>query len=167
MERIIKTQLGWVKLYKETGNAGLVCRRCGVSRPTLRKWVRRYEEYGIDGLADRSKKPRISPHTKVTTNHERLILDLREKRKLGARRIQNELSRLHSLSFSLATIHKVLTRNVVNPLKRTHRKKRYKRYQRPIPGDRFQMDTCKIAPGLYQYTAIDDCTRYRVLGIYK
>jgi transposase-like protein len=28
------------------------------------------------------------------------------------------------------------------------------------------MDTCKIAPGLYQYTAIDDCTRYRVLGLY-
>lgn len=30
-----------------------------------------------------------------------------------------------------------------------------------------QMDTCKIAPGLYQYTAVDDCTRYRVLGLYK
>jgi transposase-like protein len=29
------------------------------------------------------------------------------------------------------------------------------------------MDTCKIGPNLYQYTAIDDCTRYRVLQIYK
>ena len=29
------------------------------------------------------------------------------------------------------------------------------------------MDTCKIGPGLYQYTSIDDCTRYRVLRIYK
>jgi transposase-like protein len=29
------------------------------------------------------------------------------------------------------------------------------------------MDTCKIAPGLYQYTAIDDCTRIRVLALYK
>jgi transposase InsO family protein len=28
------------------------------------------------------------------------------------------------------------------------------------------MDTCKIAPGAYQYTAIDDCTRVRVLAIY-
>jgi transposase InsO family protein len=27
--------------------------------------------------------------------------------------------------------------------------------------------TCKIAPGLYQYTAIDDCTRIRVLALYK
>lgn len=29
------------------------------------------------------------------------------------------------------------------------------------------MDTCKIPPNLYPYTAIDDCTRYRVLRLYK
>jgi transposase InsO family protein len=28
------------------------------------------------------------------------------------------------------------------------------------------MDTCKIRPGLYQYTAIDDCSRWQVLGLY-
>jgi transposase InsO family protein len=29
------------------------------------------------------------------------------------------------------------------------------------------MDVCKIANNLYQYTAIDDCTRYKVLALYK
>ena len=29
------------------------------------------------------------------------------------------------------------------------------------------MDTCKIAPGIYQYTAIDDCSRYRVLDVFN
>lgn len=29
-----------------------------------------------------------------------------------------------------------------------------------------QLDTCKIAPGCYQYTAVDDCTRYRVLAVF-
>ena len=28
------------------------------------------------------------------------------------------------------------------------------------------MDVCKIAPGKYQYTAVDDCTRYRVLALF-
>jgi len=28
------------------------------------------------------------------------------------------------------------------------------------------MDTCKIGKGLYQFTAVDDCTRMRVLGLY-
>lgn len=104
--------------------------------------------------------------TKVLASHERWILELRKKRKLGARRIQSELQRLHGFSLSLATIHKVLKRHRVAPLKRRRRKKNYTRYSRPIPGERVQMDTCKIAPGCYQYTAIDDCTRYKVLGLY-
>jgi hypothetical protein len=29
-----------------------------------------------------------------------------------------------------------------------------------------QIDVCKIIPAIYQYTAIDDCSRYRVLGVY-
>ena len=167
MKPEIKARLRWIKLYQKTGDAGLVCRRCGISRPTLRKWLRRYRESGIDGLHDKSKKPHRSPNKKVTEEHETLILDLRKKRKLGARRIQNELIRNHDLSFSLATIHKILTRHNVKSLKRQRRKHQYKRYQRPIPGDRVQLDTCKIALGLYQYTAVDDCTRYRVLGLYK
>ncbi len=36
-----------------------------------------------------------------------------------------------------------------------------------VPGARVQMDVCKIANNLYQYTAIDDCTRYKVLALYK
>ncbi|MBV9386068.1 MAG: IS481 family transposase, partial [Chroococcidiopsidaceae cyanobacterium CP_BM_ER_R8_30] len=31
----IKQRLRWIKLYEQTGNAGLVCLRCGISRPTL------------------------------------------------------------------------------------------------------------------------------------
>lgn len=98
--------------------------------------------------------------------HEQLITELR-KRKLGHRRIQNELRRLHEISLSTATIHKVLER-IGKPIlnhKRAYRKQVI-RYSRPIPGDRVQMDVCKIAPGIYQYTAIDDCTRYKVLRLY-
>ena len=28
------------------------------------------------------------------------------------------------------------------------------------------MDVCKIRPGIYQYTALDDCSRYKVLRFY-
>jgi transposase InsO family protein len=41
-----------------------------------------------------------------------------------------------------------------------------KRYERPVPGDRVQMDTMKLKPCLYQYTAVDDCSRFLVAGIY-
>tara|TARA_B100001059_G_C17755225_1_gene539492 strand:+ start:158 stop:1123 length:966 start_codon:yes stop_codon:yes gene_type:complete len=167
MNKEIKQRLTWIKLYEETQNAGLVCRRCGISRPTLRKWLKRYEESGLEGLKDVSKRPHRSPNTKVSDEVESWILSLRKKRKLGARRIQNELLREHNFQLSLASIHKVLTKNEVKPLVFQRKKKDFIRYQRPTPGDRVQMDTCKIAPGIYQYTAVDDCTRYRVLDVFS
>ena len=167
MDRKVRARLQWVKIYEETKDAGFVCRRCGISRPTLRKWYRRYQIQGIQGLLDQSKKPHTSPNLKLTNSIVTLILQLRNKRKLGARRIQNELKRLHSISLSLASVHKVLLRNKVKPLIRNRRNNGFKSYNRPTPGDRIQMDTKKLAPGKYQYTAINDCTRWRVLGIYN
>ena len=96
-----------------------------------------------------------------------LFLILRHTRNLGARRIQSELKRLHDISFSLATVHKVLTKNQVKTVKKLQKKSDFIRYERPKPGDRAQMDPCKIGPSLYQYTSIDDCTRYRVLRVYS
>ena len=126
MKLEIKARLKWVQEYEKTGNAGIACRRCGISRPTLRKWYKRYLESGLDGLQDKSKKPHKSPNTKVTKEHERIILKYRKKRNLGARRIQNELIRNHNFSLSLATIHKVLKRHSVKPLKRRRLKHQYK-----------------------------------------
>lgn len=161
-----KARLKWVQMYLEKKDSGFVCRRCGISRPTLRKWVKRFQEHGVKGLEDQSRRPKTSPNTKVTQLIKELILEFRRSRNLGARRIQNELIRHNDIKLSLDTIHKVLERNEVQPIKRPKRKKEFKRYSRPVPGDRVQVDTCKIAPGIYQYTAIDDCTRWRVLELY-
>jgi len=121
----MKARLGWIKLYKEKQDFVYVCRRCGISRPTLRKWYKLYLEKGTEGLADRSKRPKNSPNKKLNETYN------------------------------------------VRPIKKLKREKRYKRYQRDIPGERVQIDTCKIAPGIYQYTAIDDCSRWRVMELYK
>jgi len=162
-----RTRLGWVRLYEEAGNAGLVCRRCGISRPSLRKWWRRYQAEGEAGLRDRSRRPHASPGRKVLAEQEALILRLRREHRFGIKRLRNELARRHGLRLALDTIHKVLVRHGENRLERPRpRRKGSKRYSRPVPGDRVQMDTCKIAPGLYQYTAIDDCSRFQVLGLY-
>ena len=167
MDRELKARLGWIKLYEEKQDSGYVCRHCGVSRPTLRKWLKRYQQSGLDGLKNYSRKPHHSPNKKINPQIEKWIINFRSQRNLGARRIQTELFRLYECSLSLASIHKVLTQHQVKPIKRLRRKNKYKRYSRPIPGDRVQIDTCKIAPGIYQYTAVDDCTRWRVLDIYK
>jgi transposase InsO family protein len=162
------TRLGWIRLYEEIGDAGVVCRRCGISRPTLRKWWRRYQAEGSAGLEERSRRPHVSPGRKVLEPEEGLILRLRRERKLGLKRLRIELIRNHDLKLSLDTLHKVLVRHGLSRLPHRPKVKRKgtRRYSRPVPGDRVQLDTCKIAPGLYQYTAIDDCSRWQVLGVY-
>jgi transposase len=39
-----------------------VAEKSGVSRQTLHSWLARYEAEGLDGLADRSHRPRGCPH---------------------------------------------------------------------------------------------------------
>src|SRR5215213_9673091 len=107
-------RLGWVRLYEEVGDAGLVCRRCGISRPTLRKWWRRYQAEGEAGLEARSRRPHRSPNRKVLAEQEGLILGLRRERRLGIKRLRNELARRHGLGLALDTIHKVLVRHGEN-----------------------------------------------------
>jgi hypothetical protein len=87
---------------------------------------------------------------KVQEIDRQVILQLRRLGQ-GARRIQSELRLHHAREFSLATIHKVLVAAKAQPLSKPRRSKVQKRYSRPVPGDRVQMDTMKIAPGVYQY----------------
>lgn len=165
-EHEVRARLRWVRLYEQTGHAGLTCRRCGISRPTLRKWWRRYQAQGEVGLHSHSRRPHRLSNAKVTPKQEQQILTLRRKRRLGPRRLRNELQRQESYSLSSATVWKVLHRHAVASVRLSRRPQQPQRYACKVPGERVQMDTCKVGPNLYQFTAIDDCTRWRVLGLY-
>jgi transposase len=80
----------WIKAYQTLGDAGAVCRRFAVSRPTIRKRLRRYEQQGEAGLKERSRRPHSSPARNVGETQEALILGLRRERRLGVKRLRNE-----------------------------------------------------------------------------
>jgi len=166
MDAEIRKRLRWVELYQKHRNYCLVSLKSGVSRPTLRKWVARYEQSGLAGLTSQSRRPKTSPIKRIGDRERNWILALRHRR-LGSRRIQSELDRTHGFQISRTTIDKILANSGSVPLLRPSRKRKsITRYARQIPGERVQMDTCKIGPGRYQYTAVDDCTRIRVLALY-
>ena len=167
MDNEIRRRLRWVQLFEELKNGTQVCLRCGISRPTLKKWVERYKALGIAGLVTQSRRPTGSPGVRIAQREREWIAALRG-RGLGSRRIQSELKRSHDFDVSRPTIDKVL--RTMDPRPRLVRRlvrKGIRRYAKEVPGERVQMDTCKIAPGLYQYTAIDDCTRIRVLALFN
>ena len=49
MDNDVRKRLRWVQLFEELKNGTQVCLKCGISRPTLRKWVDRYRERGVAG----------------------------------------------------------------------------------------------------------------------
>jgi len=167
MDPDIRKRYKWVELFNITGSASLVCLRCGISRPTLRKWVHRYQQFGLEGLRSRSTRPNSCPSRKLHDPQLEWIRQLRLKN-LGPRRIQSELRKEYGFSLALASIHKalhLLGMSHLKPVKRSGQSKS-RRYQKKTPGECVQVDNCKIGPKLYQFTAIDDCSRLQVMRLY-
>ncbi|MDJ0464232.1 helix-turn-helix domain-containing protein [Streptomyces sp. H27-C3] len=120
---------------------GEVAARYGTSRQTLHSCRRRFEQEGIPGLLDRSRRPRNSP-TRLSAEVEAEICELRRRHpRWGARRISHELSgRGLESAPSPATVHRVLSRNgLVRAQERQHLRK-YRRWQREAPMHLRQMD---------------------------
>jgi transposase InsO family protein len=86
-----------------------VAAEMGISRPTAYKWWRRWEDSGIDGLVDRSSRPRSCPHQTAAVV-EAAIVELRRELKLGPVRIGARLG------VPASTVHRVLTRLGLNRL---------------------------------------------------
>ena len=92
----------------------------------------------------------------------------------GPLKIAMDLERHHDIEMSSSGVWRILHRLGMGRLPANQRhKQRWKRYEKPQPGHQVQIDVKFIAPiaGVtakkhYQFTAIDDCTRIRVLRIY-
>ena len=69
---------------------GEVAAQFGVSRQSIHSWLRRYEDHGLEGLANRSHKPKSIPH-QMPAHVEATVLELRrEHRAWGPRRLVYE-----------------------------------------------------------------------------
>jgi transposase len=70
---------------------GEVAAQFGVSRRSVHSWLRRYEDHGLEGLANWSHKPKSIPH-QMPASVEAAVLELRrEHRTWGPRRLVYEL----------------------------------------------------------------------------
>jgi transposase InsO family protein len=159
----------------QSRNVARTCRHFGISRQAYYRWKRRYDAQGEAGLVDRSSTPHRSP---TATRPEVIskIVYLRQHYHFGPGKIADYLRRFHQQSLAVSSVHRILVRHGMNrlPANQKHRPhgRRWQRYEKPQPGHRLQVDVkfLERIPGtrkrLYQFTAIDDCTRIRVLKIY-
>ena len=156
-------------------NVARVCRRFGISRKSFYKWKRRHAEHGDAGLCDRPRTPQRSPRATAREVVSK-ILYLRQHYHFGPARVAAYLHRFHAIEIAGSSVHRILKRHGLNRLvanqKHQPHGKRWQRYEKPQPGHRLQVDVkfLERIPGsrrrLYQFTAIDDCTRIRVLKVH-
>ena len=154
-------------------NISLACLKLGYQRSYFYFWFNRLKEadFDIKSLEERSRRPGSHPK-KTPIEIVDKIISLRKQTNYGPDRLQYHLEQLHNIHLPRSTIGHILKREDLIPPKRLkHRKKHLKRYQEPNPGDKVQADVKYVpyrvkAQQHYQYTAIDDCTRWRFAKIY-
>ena len=175
-QRLVNHRLAIIRHAEEvTGNVAQTCRYYGITRQTFYRWLRRYEEKGLEGLRDRSRRPHHSPNA-TSAEVVGKIIYLRQHYHFGPGKISMYLARYHDIDISKSGVWRILARLELNrlPASQKHKtyQKRWKRYEKPQPGHAVQVDVKFITPigakekRFYQFTAIDDCTRLRVLRIY-
>jgi transposase len=158
-----------------TGNVSMTCRYYGITRQAYYIWLRRYEQGGVAALRDRSRRPHTSPNATKSEVVGKIVY-LRKHYHFGPHKIAMYLKRYHDVQVSPSGVWRILKRLDMNRLPASQRYRRHvdrwKRYEKPLPGHRVQIDVKFIAPlpgsrrKHYQFTAIDDCTRIRVLRLY-
>ena len=159
-----------------THNVSKTCRYYGISRQCYYRWLERYREEGEAGLRERTRGPKNSPRATKDDVVAKVIY-LRQHYHFGPQKIAMYLARYHDVTISTSGVWRILKRLDMNRLPSSQRHKphakRWRRYEKPQPGHRVQIDVKFIAPlspstkRYYQYTAIDDCTRLRILKVFE
>jgi transposase InsO family protein len=138
-----------------------LCEEFGISRPTGYLWWRRYQEGGLAGIAERSRRPKQSPRRTAGELEQRVVELRRRYPDWGARKLQVLLARDH-IELTRSTIHRILLRQeLVHDPER--RRQALGRFQRGTPNELWQMDfkspkgwNAAVGP----LSVLDDCSRY-------
>jgi transposase InsO family protein len=149
-------------------NLSALCRSFGISRKTGYKWLSREQEEGIEGLADRSRRPHRSP--KQTNDEVELqVLKVRKQHPAwGGRKIRKVLQNqgekpVPAASTITAILHR---RDQIDP-QEASKHKPVQRFEREHPNELWQMDfkgDFALTEGgrCHPLTVIDDHSRFLV-----
>jgi transposase InsO family protein len=149
---------------------GEVAAHFGVSRQSVYAWIRRYQNGGLGGLADRPKRPDTCPH-QVGAEIEVVVCELRrEHPRWGPLRLAHELAKAGiSPVPSRMSVYRVLARHgLIEPHPRKRPKDSYLRWEREAPMALWQLDIVGgafLADGTEAkiVTGVDDHSRYCVI----
>ena len=160
----------WIKpiLDKEISIKNMA-KVCPFSERSLKYWLANHREFGIDGLENKSSRPKTNPKETHIRIKERII-ELRKETKKCALKLKWQLAK-EGIVVHRNTIQKIIKKEGLTR-KYLIRKTRYQYVRIPLKqGELVDIDV-KYVPNLvankryYQFTAIDCASRWRYLKIY-
>ena len=109
LSRQAKARLVWMDYYEQCGNAALTCRRFGISRVTLHKWLKRYRRWDLLSLEDRSRRPKKTRKPTTPSETVGLVKRLRNKNpEYSKYKLSVLLKRDCGLEVSASTVGRIL-----------------------------------------------------------
>jgi len=170
-DRDVRQKIELFLLALKLGDVSEACARRGFSRKFYYKWWNRFEGSGfkLTALDEESRRPKRSPNQ--TSDEIEVKIRWLQKKHYGSRQIEAHLKRAGNKRSRKTVCHIMNGRKKVKRGSRARLKTHQKRYELPIPGQRFQMDV-KYVPCLidskkaYAYVIVDECTRWRFAKTY-
>jgi transposase InsO family protein len=142
-----------------------LCRRAGISPQTGYKWLRRYEQEGLAGLLERSRRP-LSPRLQTAPEAEAAVLRVRQEHPCwGGRKIRRVLQNQGLAQPPAAsTITAILRRHGLLDGPGAGEARAFIRFEQERPNELWQMDfKGHVAMGqgrCHPLTVLDDHSRY-------
>jgi transposase len=159
--------------YLENHSATETAIRYKISRKTLYKWKKRYEENKtIESLKDQSKRPKISPRAQ-STEQIKMVLNTWKRDKEGDKLVMWYNIRKRGYKYTYETFLRTIRREDKDiKIRKRRTLKLYKKAD--FPGQKVQIDVKYVPNGCvkdgqkyYQYTAIDEYSRLPFRQIYN
>ena len=141
----------------------VLCAEFGISRPMGYEWVRRYSASGLAGIAEQSRRPRVSPRQTEAELERQVVLARQRYPDWGARKLQVVLGR-EAITLTRSTVHRILLRHDLIGDADRHRPAR-KRFERSAPNQLWQMDfkgPKNWPQSIGPLSVIDDHSRYLI-----
>jgi transposase InsO family protein len=154
--------------YADDHGLRAASRHFGLARRTVRTWYRRWKTEGDVGLVPRYPAKR---RRRVSDGIVELARGARLEYRWGASRTKIWLERVHQIRANAKTIQRVFCDLGMPVLTKAPRRKpkQLMLFEKDAPGDSIQVDVKVVKvqrEKVFQYTALDDCTRLRVLRLY-
>ena len=117
-------------------NVRALCRRFGISSATAYKWLDRFQNEGLPGLADRSRRPHHAPGKTAPLSEDAVLCLRRQHPAWGGRKLKQRLLDLGQQQVpSASTITAILKRNQMMDAAEAAKHQAFLRFEHDAPND--------------------------------